>query len=105
MNRDIDFRQLEKLGEMMGDGLHHEPGGEWISREYKKLAKALIPEIAQAERKRSQQKAIHTNEQLAKLLLTRKCDCGGQLKQSRSGSRVCYCTVCNSRYKARTKKK
>lgn len=27
--------QLIKLGDMMGDGLHHEDGGKWIEREYK----------------------------------------------------------------------
>lgn len=32
------WRQFEKLGEMMGDGLHHEADGKWISVEYKKLA-------------------------------------------------------------------
>lgn len=30
------YGQLVKLGDMMGDGLHHEPGGKWISRDYKK---------------------------------------------------------------------
>ena len=38
------WRQFEKLGEMMGDGLHHEADGKWISVEYKKLAKILCPE-------------------------------------------------------------
>lgn len=32
-------RQLVKLGDMMGDGLHLEPDGKWISKEYKQGAK------------------------------------------------------------------
>ena len=38
------WRQFEKLGEMIGDGLHLEEDGKWISSEYNKLAKILCPE-------------------------------------------------------------
>ena len=36
---------------MMGDGLHIEPGGKWITKEYNKLAKILIPDLAVTSRK------------------------------------------------------
>lgn len=39
-----EWRQFCRLGEMMGDGLHHEPDGKWIVKEYRKLAKILLPE-------------------------------------------------------------
>lgn len=43
MATDNDFllNQLVKLGDMMGDGLHHEPDGKWIEKEYRKIAKQL----------------------------------------------------------------
>lgn len=36
------WNQFCRLREMIGDGLHHEE--PWISKEYKKLQKILIPE-------------------------------------------------------------
>ena len=39
------YRQLVKLGDMMGDGLHHEPDGKWIEKEYNKICKVLHPEM------------------------------------------------------------
>ena len=39
------WRQFCRLGEMMGDGLHYEPDGKWIAKEYRQLAKILIPEM------------------------------------------------------------
>ena len=32
---------LIQLGDMMGDGLHHEPDGYWIPKEYKRILRAL----------------------------------------------------------------
>ena len=38
--QDNDFLWVQfcRLGEMLGDGLGDEPGGEWIGKEYKRLA-------------------------------------------------------------------
>jgi hypothetical protein len=94
--------QLIKLGEMMGDGLHYEPDGKWITKEYNKIFNILYPEHKRGIRA---SKAARTNEQISKLLETFKCSCGSSLKQSRSGSIVSYCITCNKRYKAVTKKK
>ncbi len=86
----------------MGDGLHHEPDCKWISKEYNKIFNLLYPEHKQEARKN---KADRTNEQMKNLLEIKACSCGGKLKQSRSGSKIAYCEVCNNRFKAVTKKK
>lgn len=104
-SRDMLHRQLIQLGDMMGDGLHYEPGGKWIVREYNKIAKAIIPEIAEKYRKIRQMKAKAVNESMKKLLAEKKCPCGGELEQSRSGSKIAYCIKCKARYKAGKKKK
>jgi hypothetical protein len=89
--------QLVKLGDMMGDGLHHESDGKWIPKEYNKVLRALEPEIFKEKRKR---KAEALNKKMITLLLSKRCTCGGVLTQSRSGSKIAYCTVCDKRYKA-----
>lgn len=93
--------QFARLGEMMGDGLHHESDGKWISRDYKKLSKILIPEIKEVEKKRRKRKAEKVQEQMQKLLSDNKCKCGGILIQKRKGTKVCYCSECDQRYKAK----
>lgn len=104
-SRDFLMRQFCKLGEMMGDGLHHESDGKWIVKEYNAIAKSLFPEMKNMQKKRRQDRSKQIDEQMIKLLLNNKCDCGGELVQSRSGSKVCYCVKCNSRYKFSKKKK
>ena len=104
----FEWNQFIRLGEMMGDGLHHEPDGKWISREYGRLAKILIPEIKEAQKERRKLKALRTDEQMKNLLAEKKCTqpgCGGSLKQKRAGTKIVYCENCNARYKARTRKK
>lgn len=102
---DFHWRQFCRLGEMMGDGLHHESDGKWIVREYNQLARILIPEFKEKEKERRKLKSERINEHMQKLLLEKKCECGGMLIQSRSGSKVCYCSKCNQRYKAGKKPK
>lgn len=100
-NNDFMWRQFVKLGDMMGDGLHLEPDGKWITKEYNRLSRILNPEIYQDIRKR---KADAVNTRMAELLQSHKCTkCNGELKQSRKGSKVCYCTNCGIRYKASAK--
>lgn len=100
----FEWNQFCKLGEMMGDGLHHESDGKWISKEYRRLSKILIPEIRIQDAVRRKAKNKLVDEKMASLLSNKKCDCGGGLKQTRSGSLSCRCTVCPLRFKARTKK-
>lgn len=106
MERDNQFEwnQFCRLGEMIGDGLHYEPDGKWISKEYNRLAKILIPEIKTQDKEKRKRKASNIDEQMKVLLSNKKCSCGGELKQKRSGTKVAYCIVCDSRYVAKSKK-
>lgn len=45
MNEDYLHDRLIALGDMMDDGLHHEPKGKWIEKEYKKVHGILYPKI------------------------------------------------------------
>lgn len=98
MNDEFLYRQLEKLGEMMGDGLHLEPDGKWIEKEYKKIAKqlGLIP-----KRKINTE---YINLVVENGLKTLKCDCGGTLKQTRKGSFNVKCEYCGHKYKIKRRK-
>ena len=98
------WRQFCKLGEMMGDGLHYEADGKWIPKEYRKLAKILIPEMKEENAIKRKLKAANIDTQMAKLLEVKKCNCGGNIKQARSGAKVAYCEKCNARYVAKPKK-
>lgn len=89
-------RQLVKLGDMMGDGLHEEPGGNWITRDYRRVAKALGYPVGQQRRANNSQ-AI--NEGMAVRVKEFKCHCGGEVKQTRSGSKRARCTSCQALWK------
>lgn len=93
-----------KLGEMIGDGLHHESDGKWISKEYKQLSRILIPEVKEREKELRKIKTADLAEKMKILLTNKKCSCGGELKQKRLGTLVAYCVLCNSRYIAKYKK-
>lgn len=85
--------QLIKLGDMMGDGLHHEPDGKWISKEYRRVAKALgyIPKV------KRNTKVI--DEKMKERVSDVPCSkCGGELKQTRSGSMRASCLGCGARF-------
>lgn len=102
MNEDYLHDRLIALGDMMGDGLHHEPDGKWIEKEYNKVFNILYPEVKRAKRLA---KSNRIDEQINNLILIKKCSkCSGDLKQSRKGSIICYCKKCNSRFKATNKK-
>lgn len=89
--------QLVKLGDMMGDGLHLEPGGKWIGRDYKKVAKALGYLTAQPRRNHGPENDAF----MAKALEATKCPrCGGQLAQSRAGSLTAVCGGCGAKLRA-----
>jgi hypothetical protein len=93
VNKDFLHGQLIKLGDMMGDGLHHEPDGKWIPREYKKVLKAL----GIGPKRRSNSEA--TNKAMVVRLQFVKCQkCQGVLEQTRSGSKRGKCVGCGARY-------
>lgn len=88
--------QLVKLGDMMGDGLHLEPDGKWISREYRAVAKALGYEMPKRPR---QNHSVQINESMGERVKSVTCaTCSGELKQIRSGSMRAVCQQCGARF-------
>ncbi|CAH9013466.1 putative cell division control protein [Vibrio phage 424E50-1] len=80
---------------MMGDGLHLEPDGKWISRDYKKVLKVLGMLPKQTRTNNSE--AI--NEAMEKRVEQVSCQkCNGKLKQTRKGSKRAQCEDCGSKY-------
>ena len=105
---DFLWNQFCRLGEMIGDGLHCED--PWITKEYKRLQKILLPETEEEKvNKREVRKSCNKNldEQISKRSKTDKCKCGSDLKQVRSGSRTVVCTGvdCGKKFWYKTKKK
>lgn len=99
-NRQL-YDQLIKLGDMMGDGLHLEPDGEWIKKEYRKILRSLglLPK-----------KTVHRDSSsidkfMVKRVETVKCNCGGDLKQTRKGAFIAQCVVCGNKYRLGSRKK
>lgn len=99
---DFHWRQFAKLGEMMGemmgDGLHHEADGKWIVREYNQLASILIPDYKKRQVEMRKRKSKNVDARMLEFLAKNPCECGGRLVQGRSGSKVRYCSTCNLRY-------
>lgn len=90
--------QLVRLGDMMGDGLHEEPGGKWISRDYNRILKAL----GHLPSKPRRNNVAGIDAAMAKSLQSAKCSqCGGGLKQSRSGSLRATCLSCGAKFQFR----
>lgn len=86
--------QLVKLGDMMGDGLHLEPGGKWIENDYRRVMKALGL-LPKAPRRNNSEKI---NAAMADRVKEVSCTkCGGALKQSRAGSMRAKCTGCGAK--------
>jgi hypothetical protein len=94
MNKDLLEDRLVRLGDMMGDGLHLEPCGKWIEREYKETLKALGL-LESVKRKNNSDKI---NEFMANRLKEVKCTCGSELAQSRSGSFIGKCNKCGKKF-------
>lgn len=88
-------RQLVKLGDMLGDGLDLEPGGKWIRRDYRKIAIALG--YINPSKRTSNRPAI--NALMEERVQECPCkECGGELKQTRSGSMRAKCQSCERIY-------
>lgn len=103
MSDEFLSQQLIKLGDMMGDGLNHEPDGKWIEREYRAICKKLHPEIF---REAQQKKNKARDQAIAERLKTLKCpECSGEFKQVRSGSYVIKCLDCQKKYTFNSKGK
>ena len=102
-NKDNEFlwNQFCRLGEMIGDGLHHED--PWISKEYKRIGKILIPEAYKDERKHKN--SLIDNAVKLRLKKDRCKLCQSKMKQVRSGSYVVKCIGCGTRFKYKKGKK
>ena len=107
-NKAFLWRQFIKLGDMMGDGLHNEPDGKWISDEYESLARQLIPNYNAKKRERNRRMRQEKNKKIDQLISEKikvdKCQCDGQLIQVRSGSMKVKWTKCGQRYAYKKKK-
>ena len=99
-DKDFLYRQLIRLGDMMGDGLHHEPDGRWIPREYKRALSALG---INSPRKNN---TTAINKAMSVALKTAQCSkCRGQLRQSRNGSCRAICLDCGAKFQFKKRKK
>lgn len=95
-DRSYLFRQLVRLGDMMGDGMHLESDGKWISKEYRRVAKALG--YTMPSKKRADNSGA-INQRMDERVKQVPCGkCGGTLKQSRSGSMQAKCTSCEAKF-------
>lgn len=90
--------QLVRLGDMMGDGLHHDSDGKWIEKEYKRVCRALG--IGKAPRKSSEE----INKQVAEFLIGKTCPCSGELAQTRSGAYRLVCKLCKKKFQIKRRK-
>lgn len=103
----FEWEQFCRLGEMIGDGLHYEE--PWISKEYRRLRKILLPETKEEKEYKQQIRKLkneNINKQINEKLKTDRCKCGANLKQIRSGSKTVKCVRCGNRYKYKfTKRK
>lgn len=94
------LNRLVKLGDMMGDGLHLEPGGAWIEKEYRRAMRqaGILP-----PKQRSDPSEI--NEFMNRRVAMEKCTCGGSLTQTRSGSFRAKCGECGKVWQLGGKKR
>lgn len=96
------WRQFEKLGEMMGDGLHHEADGKWISVEYKKLAKILCPEGFAEIRK---QKSEALNKAIQKKIEIDICpNCEGKFNKVEAVLRLLFVLIARKNINTKNQK-
>lgn len=92
MNKLSDFeqRQFERLGDMIGEGLHLEPDGAWIARDYRMYLKKLGLPI---RRPRNPARINAINTAVDNWLKNNPycSECGERLHQTRSGSFMVKC--------------
>lgn len=85
------YKRLITLGDMMGDGLHHELDGKWIKQEYAQILKKL----GIGPKRKNNLKFI--NDAMAKRVEAVWCQkCKGVLKQTRLGSMRARCVDCGA---------
>lgn len=77
------------------------PGGKWIGKEYRKIARALGLTLPSKPRKRTPESIKEIDRQMAQRVAEVECpNCNALLlKQTRSGAMTAACTSCGARYK------
>lgn len=98
-DKDHLYQQLVRLGDMMGDGLHLEPDGKWIEKDYTNIC-IMLGLIKEAKKRDSKSIDEFMKDRVTEV----KCSCGGDLKQSRKGSFIGVCIDCGKKYKLGVKK-
>ena len=103
---ELMWNQFIRLGEMIGDGDHWED--PWIEKEYKRLAKILIPK-SDEEKSAAKEKRQEINNmidgKIEEKLKTDTCNkCQGELKQTRSGALIGECVECGAKFQYKYKK-
>lgn len=94
------------LGDKIGEGDLEPSELKGYNREYKRLMKILVPEVAEDLKKARQQRNQMINEAAKKFLDEHPCpECGGPRQQTRSGSKTITCTPCNLRWTLTSKKR
>ncbi|WP_043767589.1 hypothetical protein [Algiphilus aromaticivorans] len=89
-------RKLVHLGDLMGDGEHLEPGGGWISREYRRICVALG--IVKPKTRKAKDNG-QVDARMAERLQAVTCqECSGALRQTRSGSMRAQCVNCGAKF-------
>jgi len=98
-NDEFLWSQFCRLGERIGDG-DLDKDELWMHKEYKRLAKILIPDYTKMETQIRKDKNLALNKRVKELIKDSSCHhCLGELKQSRSGSKVLICVKCKTRYR------
>ena len=98
--RDLLYRQLDGLGQMIADGLADEPDGKWIRKQYRDTCIALGIAKPSDFRKPRTNHTKQINVFMTQRVKEELCQkCSSILKQSRSGSLIAICTRCGARYR------
>lgn len=99
MNDDKDYlyERLVKLGDLMADGIHLEPDGAWIEKEYKDTMRLIG--ISPVKKKRKSPNNTIIDEFMKKRCCEEICECGGELVQTRKGSFFAKCKICEKKYR------
>jgi hypothetical protein len=98
--REFLWRQLDRLGQMIADGLADESDGKWIRQQYRETAITLGIAKPSDFRKPRKNHSKQINYFMAERVKVVKCrNCGGDLVQSRKGSLVANCNTCGARYR------
>jgi len=93
VNDEFLSNQLIKLGDMMGDGLHLEDDGKWITKEYNRISRILYPEMF------PKKDFSKRNDNVLNWCKAHKCmRCNSELKQTKSGSLRVVCINCKSKF-------